>query len=142
MVNNPNPEDRLHLRTLPSKDAKTRGKFYNGTAVRILEQRGEWSKVLVGHDLMGWMMTRYLAVEEAGDSVACAWPPLVSVDLSKPTPVYAEPNKKTPPQEEILMDECSCWEVIGVYGEDWYLVLLDSGYVGYVPHELLKEGNG
>ncbi len=40
------------------------------------------------------------------------------------------------------MDECSCWEVIGVYGEDWYLVLLDSGYVGYVPHELLKEGNG
>lgn len=142
VVNNPNPEDRLHLRTLPSKDAKTRGKFYNGTAVRILEQRGEWSKVLVGQDLMGWMMTRYLAVEEAGDSVACAWLSLVSVDLSKPTPVYAEPNKKTPPQEEILMDECSGWEVIGVYGDDWYLVLLDSGYVGYVPHELLKEGNG
>jgi len=103
---------------------------------RIVDTSDEWIRSRTGIE------SRYLAVEEAGDSVACAWPPLVSVDLSKPTPVYAEPNKKTPPQEEILMDECSCWEVIGVYGEDWYLVLLDSGYVGYVPHELLKEGNG
>lgn len=142
VVNNPNPEDRLHLRTLPSKDAKTQGKFYNGTPVRILEQRGEWSNVRVGKDLIGWMMTRYLAVGEAGDSVDCAWLSLVSSDPLEPIPIYAEPNKKTLPQEEILKDECSGWEVIGVYGNNWYLVLRDNGCVGYVPRELLTEGNG
>ncbi len=129
MVDNPNPEDRLHLRTLPGKDSKVRGKFCNGTPVRILEQQREWNHVLVGTELTGRMMTRYLAVGEAGDSVICAWLSLVSSDPSKPVPVYAEPNKKTLPQET-LKDEYGGWEVIGVYGNDWYLVLLDSGYAG------------
>ena len=69
MVNNPNPADRLHLRVSPERGATSLGKFYNGTPVRVLEERGDWVQVEIGLDgnLTGWMMKKYLAFGEAMD---------------------------------------------------------------------------
>lgn len=44
---NPNPEDRLNLRTAPRKGAASLGKYYNGTPVKVLERQGVWTKVSV-----------------------------------------------------------------------------------------------
>ena len=63
VVNNPDPEDRLHLRA-ETEGAKSLGKYYNGTPVRITEQKGDWVHVeLFG--INGWMMKRYLVFGDA-----------------------------------------------------------------------------
>lgn len=42
-VNNPNPEDRLHLRSRPSTQAKSLGKYYNGVqAIVLTEEKNGW----------------------------------------------------------------------------------------------------
>ena len=42
VVHNPNPEDRLHLRTAANQAAASLGKYYNGTPVQVLTQDGAW----------------------------------------------------------------------------------------------------
>ena len=50
VVNNPNPQDRLHLRAKPSMPSQSFGKYYNGTPVKIIEYRtDDWVKVVVGY---------------------------------------------------------------------------------------------
>ena len=67
VVNNPDPEDCLNLREHPWQDAKSVGKYYNGTLVRLVaeyETSPDWVEVEIGHDrgsAFGFMMKRYLA---------------------------------------------------------------------------------
>ena len=63
-VNNPDPTDRLNLRTKPSKQAPTLGKYYNGTTIEVLGEEEEgWVKVRFGN-LEGYMQGDYLAYGE------------------------------------------------------------------------------
>lgn len=77
-VMNPDPEDRLHLRSEPGKNGDSLGKFYNGTPLRVLEEKGDWARVRVGMGdcLEGWMMREYLAVDGALQRVRQAFPEL------------------------------------------------------------------
>ena len=50
VVCNPDPNDRLHLRTKPSREADSLGKFWNGTPVRVLDERDGWCQVEIGTD--------------------------------------------------------------------------------------------
>ena len=53
VVNNPDPSDRLNLRTNPSQDAPTLGKYYNGTHLEVLSnEKDGWVKVSI-FDLEG-----------------------------------------------------------------------------------------
>ena len=67
VVNNPDPDDCLNLREHPWPEAKSVGKYYNGTLVRLVaeyETSPEWVEVEIGHDrgsAFGFMMKRYLA---------------------------------------------------------------------------------
>ena len=147
VVSNPNPEDRLHLRAKPDKKADSLGKFYNGTPVIILETEGAWSHVRIGlQGLEGWMMTEYLAVGDTMDAVAAAWPELMLSDEEYAVSVHAvrrEPDQNAAVAWE--MDTASTiyeWALIGVAGDDWYVLMDELGRVGYVPQAWYSEGNG
>lgn len=74
VVNNPNPQDRLHLRVLPDAKARSLGKYYNGVHVQVLGgSAGSWVRVRVA-GVEGYMQSRYLAFGSAAQSVAQAMP--------------------------------------------------------------------
>ena len=127
VVNNPEPTDCLLLHVAPDEGAESLGAFYNRTPVRGISEEGEWSQVIIGEDgLTGWMMTEYLAFGEAMDEVFSAFPQEVS-DCS----AQAAPDVSTPEKWEY---RCSQDFVIGVLGDEWYIVMEPyEGWVGYVP---------
>ena len=63
-INNPDPADRLHLRSYPSTQAPSLGKYYNGAPITVLEDNGKgWVRVRVGlapGSLIGWMQKSFL----------------------------------------------------------------------------------
>ena len=144
VVNNPNPEDRLHLRAKPDRKSESLGKFYNRTPVRVLEARGEWVLVTVGGTGMmeGWMMKKYLAFGDAMADVACAFPQMQHIALYRETGVPVEYIPKVTDQRPAFIDEGDAY-IVGVYGDEWY-ILYDpaSGRVGYALQSLFCAGNG
>ena len=60
MVSNPDQTDRLNLRTEPSEDAISLGKYYNGVAVCVYSVKNGWAKVdIQGRE--GYMKDAFLA---------------------------------------------------------------------------------
>ena len=142
-VNNDNPADRLHLRESPSRNAKSLGKFYNRTPVRIVAWEGDWAYVEIGTGdayLCGYMMTKYLVRGGGNRDVRCAFEVLMPLDeLKDGAPIYCGPDDTT---EEIGRFFGGDEYVIGVYGDDWVIVMTWDGNVGYVRRADVWEGNG
>jgi len=141
VVNNPNPEDRLHLRERPDKTARSFGKFYNRTPVRIHEIDGEWAKVSIGSDgqLTGYMMTKYLAFGDEMNSVACAFPQLfIQEHLDSPLPLVPYSGGGT---TGVTISRESPFYIIGVH-ESNYIILTEDGDTGYLLEHLFYPGNG
>ncbi|MGN0778450.1 MAG: SH3 domain-containing protein [Aristaeellaceae bacterium] len=138
VVNNPNPEDRLHLRIKPDKKATSLGKFYNGTPVHILEERGSWCRVEIGTDghLQGWMMKKYLATGEDMDGVQCVFPQAVRIEEVEGMPLYLTAAG------EGLTYLTGEWWIVGVVENDLYVILTDLGEAGYAPQSWFTDGNG
>ena len=138
VVNNPNPADRLHLRTEPKRDAKSLGKFYNRTPVKVLQQKGDWCKVQIGADgyLTGWMMKKYLAFGDQMDAVDCAFPDKTFVEGYEYCPLYDTMELKNhhPASGEY-------W-IVGVVEDALYIIVTTNGDSGYAPQEWFWEGNG
>lgn len=137
-VNNPDPADRLHLRTQPTQTADSLGRFYNGTPVRVLEEKGEWCRVEIGLDgrLTGWMMKQYLAFGESMDAVACAFPQQVLRDRYDGQKLY---TSKAMEAQTTLDGEM--W-VVGIAEGDLYVLLTPDGGTAYAPIAWFFEGNG
>ena len=145
LVHNPDPEDRLHLRAAPDKGAHSYGKFYNRTPVRVLERGNTWTKVQIGRGgavMTGYMMTKFLAFDEAEKAaLACAFPQkLLREDQTNGVHMYAEPRETAVTGR--LFQQSSDDFIIGVSGDDWYIVLRADGAVGYVPRHAFWDGNG
>ena len=143
LVHNPNPKDRLHLRVKPQKGAKSLGKFYNRTPVEILEDDGgDWVHVRVGSTLEGYMMRKFLTFSEAEKAqVSCAFEVLLPGGPMVPeAPVYGVPDAHTEPVG--LWKDTGETFVIGVYEDDWLVVLLPDGRTGYVLRADSWAGNG
>ena len=146
LVSNPNPEDRLHLREKPDKGSHSYGKFYNRTPVWVLERGDTWTKVQIGRGgaaMTGYMMTKFLAFDEAEKAaLACAFPQKVLKDVYRLEGIrlYAEP-RNTAVTERIYRLESDDF-IIGVCGDDWYIVLRADGAVGYAPQNAFWDGNG
>lgn len=62
IVNNPNPKDRLNLRSGMSEKSDSLGRYYNGTVVEVLGIGTTWYHVRVDGKL-GYMLAKYLAEE-------------------------------------------------------------------------------
>ena len=142
-VNNDNPADRLHLREAPNRNAQSLGKFYNRTPVKMIAWDGDWAYVEIGTGeahLYGYMMTKYLT--RGGDKgVRCAFEILTPIEEigQDGAPIYREPDDT---MEEIGRFVGGDEYVIGVYGDDWVIVLTWDGNVGYVRRADVWEGNG
>lgn len=138
VVCNPNPADRLHLRAKPERGAKSLGKFYNGTPVQVLRQRGDWCEVAIGLDgcLTGWMMKQYLVFGEEMDDVKDAFVQVSFREEYANAPVYTSQEMTA---EHVLTGE---YWVVGVVGDALYILLTANGGTGYAPQSWFWEGNG
>ena len=143
LVNNPNPADRLHLRTKPEKGAASLGKFYNRTPVLVLSVEGEWAHVYVGgvRGLEGYMMTKYLAMGGENPQVKCAFEALFIVEGVETVPLLDAPDRRN---GRVVCDLTANQDdlIVGVVGEDWLVIMMRDGTVGYALRELFFEGNG
>ena len=141
VVNNPNPKDRLHLRARPDRRADSLGKFYNGTILQVLEKRGEWRRVAIG-SLEGWMMGEYLAEGEAMDQVKKAFPILDLKEEMENAPRFAAPEERA--DQALGAEWLREWQpwIIGVYGEDWFILMSREGQLYYQKQVWFWEGNG
>jgi len=140
VVCNPDPNDRLHLRTKPSREADSLGKFWNGTPVRVLGERDGWCQVEIGTDgrLTGWMLKKYLVTGEKMDQVT----PCFSQQILRED----EAETKTPIYTDLTLTEQYCthssWHLMGVVNDRLYVVVTDEGETGYAPMEWFFDGNG
>ncbi|GHU69742.1 hypothetical protein AGMMS49992_00930 [Clostridia bacterium] len=73
VVNNPNPNDRLNLRTAARTSSSSFCKFYSGTPVIIVEDtNAQWARVQIGYGtgaVYGYMSKQYLAFGERAANV-------------------------------------------------------------------------
>lgn len=140
VVCNPDPNDRLHLRTKPSREADSLGKFWNGTPVRVLGERDGWCQVEIGTDgrLTGWMLKKYLVTGEKMDQVT----PCFSQQILRED----EAETKTPIYTDLTLTEQYCthssWHLMGVVNDRLYVIVTDEGETGYAPMEWFFDGNG
>ena len=137
-VNNPDPADRLHLREKADRSARSMGKYYNGTPVLVLEEKGEWVKADI-FGVTGWMMKKYLAFGEDMDSVVSARPFMeVKTELTGGAALY----RNTRGEAKGTVSESVA--ILGIVGEEYYHVAgyFDPGVHGYVKQEDLWPGNG
>lgn len=143
VVNNPNPEDRLHIREAPNRSAASLGKFYNRTPVEILSRENGWAHVRLGRGLYsftGYMMDKYLAFGEDMASVACVFPQLTPVgDDGALVDVHLGADKKT---EVIAQVASGGYYIAGVHGDDWLIIMTRDGVIGYALRSDFWEGNG
>ena len=140
VVCNPDPADRLHLRTKPSREADSLGKFWNGTPVRVLDERDGWCQVEIGTDgrLIGWMMKKYLAFGSKMNSVTpCFSQQILREDV---------PQENMPLYTDLTLKETYCthsaWTLMGVVDGRLYVIVTDEGETGYAPMEWFFDGNG
>lgn len=140
VVCNPDPNDRLHLRTKPSREADSLGKFWNGTPVRVLNERDGWCQVEIGTDgrLTGWMLKKYLVTGAKMDQVTpCFSQQTLRDDKAETeTPIYTDLSLK----ERYCTH--SAWTLMGVVDGRLYVVVTDEGETGYAPMEWFFDGNG
>ena len=143
LVNNPNPADRLHLRTKPEKGAASLGKFYNRTPVLVLSVEGEWAHVYVGgvRGLEGYMMTKYLAMGGDNPQVKCAFETLSMVEGVESVLLLDAPDRRDG-RVICKLSANQDYLIVGVAGEDWLVIMTWDGTVGYAVRELFWEGNG
>lgn len=146
LVKNPNPEDRLHLRAEADKGAQSLGKFYNRTPVRVLKRGDTWTKVRVGigdSGLTGYMMTKYLAFSDAEKAeIACAFPQLQLAEgyFERGALMLAEPSRNA--EGRGMFKNGHGDMIIGVCGDEWFIIMREDGTVGYVLQSAFWAGNG
>ncbi|MEG0270806.1 MAG: SH3 domain-containing protein [Clostridia bacterium] len=138
IIRNPNPKDRLHLREKPDMAARSLGKYYSGTPVRVLESTGAWTQVRIGGVVEGWMMTEYLDFQQPFIVSLSTMPVLFF--KNKTAELYAKPNQSASCHH--LTNDYGM-KVIGIIGDEWVHVWFPlTDVTGYVMASELCEGNG
>jgi len=135
VVNNPNPSDRLHLRTQPRMDALSLGRYYNGVAVEVLSvPSATWYEVRIG-STVGYMSSQYLA--------AYAVPAMPTMIVHNPNPADRLNLRAGMSAASASLGKYANGKqvvVLGV-GAIWHHVAVD-GKIGYMMAKYLKAPNG
>jgi len=135
-VNNPNPADRLHLRTAPRATAPSLGKYYSGVRVEALSRdTGGWVKVRIG-DTVGYMRDDFLHFGDPGD-VRSAIPVM---RVNNPNPADRLNLRKTASDNSESLGKYyngATVEVLGA-GDVWYHVRVGEYDIGYMMAKFLR----
>ena len=144
VVNNPKPEDRLHLRASASKDAASLGKFYTGTPVKVLETQGEWAQV-DAFGVRGYMMKKYLATGQDAEMIPTAFPSLAMMEYAaqRGLDVYKAPDIRASITGRVYGWNGNTLQmfIIGVAGDDWLIMFTLNGQHGYIRSEYFMPIN-
>lgn len=136
VINNPDPNDRLNLRTEPSQDAPTLGKYYNGTWLEALsDEKDGWVKVRI-FELEGYMMAEFLIYPEQLQ-VGAATVPTVQIQNSSGSGLNLRKAQSMSSSSLGLYKNGSTVRVFGV-GETWCHVQTEDGNVGFMLRERLS----
>lgn len=140
VVANPNPADRLHLRTRPDKSSPSFGKYYNGTPVRVLSTQKDWTQVDV-FGQVGWMMSAYLNFEwPYAFRIKGIMPQLEPKDTSAGLCKAMDVSTQI---RQLMTHEVSEMYVIGIIGDTWYHVWFPyTNETGFVLQSELGPGHG
>ena len=134
-VNNPDPTDRLNLRTEPSRDAHSIGKYYSGVSVELLDapQNG-WAHVRIA-PYEGYMDMAYLTPGLGENEVKFAMPCLV-VSSAQGATLRSQP---TPAAEALYTygQGSQVFNVMGVLSNGWIHVHFYAGENGFLPADAL-----
>lgn len=84
-------------------------------------------------------MKKFLAMGEGREQVQEAFPQLILTEDCKDHSLYAEPSEKTGVP---TFARSIYYDVVGVYGDDWLIIMLDDGTVGYTSQAHYWPGNG
>ncbi|NMD37701.1 MAG: SH3 domain-containing protein [Christensenellaceae bacterium] len=144
VVNNPNPKDRLNLRTQPDKNAPYIAKYYNGTVVQCFYEDGDWVKVQIG-DNIGYMLKKYLSYETSPIVVEDAFPQLMP-NFAKYSEIKLY-NKNLSIYNTITADDYDDMPslILGLFGsgkDTYYHIVFDNGEWGFIQEKYLWAGNG
>ena len=136
VVNNPDSNDRLNLRTNPSPDAPTLGKYYNGTYLEVLSnEKNGWVKVSI-FDLEGYMMAKFLVYPEQLE-VGSSTVPSVKINNIGGTGLNLRKAQSTDSSSLGLYSNESTVRVFGV-SETWCHVQTEDGNVGFMLRKQLS----
>lgn len=124
-INNPDPADRLHLRSYPSTQAPSLGKYYNGAPITALEDNGKgWVRVRVGlapGSLIGWMQKSFLLNTDKA-APASAMPQYRNAGIIT---VFQQPSNFSVSEQ---IEPNQVFSLMGFSDSWWHLlVTLDSG---------------
>ena len=138
-VGMPGPSDRLPLRVRPDDAAESLGEFYNRTPARVLEQQGDWSRVRIGLDgrLEGWMRTEHLAFGSAIDTAYAPYWDLILRGEFEYHPLFASPAMR---ETTGVLADMDTW-IVGVAGDNLYVLIDSDGNTGYLPKSWFGNGN-
>lgn len=131
-VTNPDAEDRLNLRTAPSKSAESLAKFWNGTEVWVTAYNADhsWAKVVAG-DLQGWMDMSYLTYEDDAERSSP-----VRVRVTRRTEAQAAPQENS--WSPMTLDDGILVYVLGITKDGWVYVACDQN-TGWVKHDCVEQ---
>lgn len=135
-ISNPNPADRLHLRTAPNANAKSLGKYYNGCVGTLLDftENGEWLKVdLYGQT--GYMKSEFVTVEGKVNRTYWGIPTVKTIRQN--VPIYEEQPKGN--SYEATLPLGAEMEVLGVSADErvlhvrydgatWFMMAADTTF--------------
>ena len=137
VINNPNPDDRLNLRTEPSADAPTLGKYYNGLAVTLLSsEKNGWYKVAVG-TLTGYMQAKFLETDPDKMGLVQGVSISFRVSNSSGTGLNLRELQSTKSKSLGFYKNGEIGYLLGV-GETWCHVLIGADEVGFMLRKSLS----
>jgi uncharacterized protein YgiM (DUF1202 family) len=118
VVKNPNPADRLNLRTQPNTSASSLGRYYNGVRMEALSQPANgWIYVQVeGSVVKGYMQTQYLVHNPSSPVSSAA--PLVTINNKNGTGLYVYEQRSTSSSNYGFLKNGETVIVLG-WGEQW-----------------------
>lgn len=123
--------DRVHLRAAPSAQADSKGLYFTGTGVILINDAGDWARVMIG-DESGYVMRAYLTWEEP---VSCA--PWYVVDNLSSTWVNLRMSPRMDGMVALRPDNGTAVRLLGETAEGWSHVACD-GVTGYIMTSLLS----
>lgn len=116
IVRNPDPADRLHLRSYANRSSDSKGKYYTGTPAKVLGVYGDWVEVNIA-GRSGYMMKKYLEFGDHLITTAEYMPEFRFKDDEGKLYALADRDART-----TTIYDAYGWRVIGILGDEWYHV--------------------
>lgn len=136
IVHNPDPADRLNLRSKPRSGAEIIAKYYSGAVVHILGAGADgYLHVSISDGLDGYMLADYLVMD--GSAVACATPARI-ITASGGLTLYDAPSAGS--GALVHFPRGTQVTVLGVT-QDWCHITVD-GYTGFMRTYGLDDQTG